>query len=158
MEVHSHTYVFLAQEFAPNFCQSPPLRRSLKLAPGRHQYDPTIFLSMSWSPGVVLVLIFLGAGALSVYATAQRQGRRPPGPRGLPFIGNILQIPKDKQWLVWDKWAKTYGGFHCFTGPSRVTDDDSFVPGDVVCFSILGSENIVLSSYEAATELLDSRG
>ena len=41
----------------------------------------------------------------------------PPGPRGLPLIGNELQIPRDKQWLCFDKWRKQYGNsesYHFF--------------------------------------------
>ena len=39
----------------------------------------------------------------------------PPGPKGLPFPGAILDVPalSDKPWLVYDKWFKKYGEF-CF--------------------------------------------
>jgi len=33
----------------------------------------------------------------------------PPGPRGLFWLGNSLQIPKDQQWLTFSKWAEEYG-------------------------------------------------
>ena len=32
----------------------------------------------------------------------------PPGPSGLPFIGNALQL-KDEQWLQFGAWRKKYG-------------------------------------------------
>ena len=32
----------------------------------------------------------------------------PPGPRGLPFLGNIFQIPKF-QWLKYMEWQKEFG-------------------------------------------------
>lgn len=34
-----------------------------------------------------------------------------PGPKGLFFIGNTFQIPKDRQWLLFDKWIHRYGSF-----------------------------------------------
>lgn len=33
----------------------------------------------------------------------------PPGPRPLPFIGNVFDIPKEAQWFTYDKWAAIYG-------------------------------------------------
>jgi len=33
----------------------------------------------------------------------------PPGPKGYPIIDNILDMPTDKAWRVFDKWSKTYG-------------------------------------------------
>ena len=33
----------------------------------------------------------------------------PPGPKGYPIIGNLLDLPINHQWLVYDEWKKTYG-------------------------------------------------
>ena len=33
----------------------------------------------------------------------------PPGPKGYPLIGNLLDMPITKPWLVYDEWRKTYG-------------------------------------------------
>jgi hypothetical protein len=34
----------------------------------------------------------------------------PPGPRGYPIIGNLLDLRAD-QWLKFTEWRKTYGQF-----------------------------------------------
>jgi hypothetical protein len=33
----------------------------------------------------------------------------PPGPRGLPILGNILQLPQSEQWKVYQEMTKEYG-------------------------------------------------
>ncbi|KAJ7098285.1 cytochrome P450 [Mycena epipterygia] len=85
---------------------------------------------------LVLCLSFLFIGLAR--RTRNLKGVHPPGPRGLPFIGNALQIPQDRQWLKWAEWKEKYG--------------------DVIKISILGTPAIILASMQAATDLLESRG
>jgi len=33
----------------------------------------------------------------------------PPGPKPLPIIKNILDMPSTYQWRTFDKWIKEYG-------------------------------------------------
>lgn len=33
----------------------------------------------------------------------------PPGPKGKPLIGNLLDIPAEEQWVQATKWAEEYG-------------------------------------------------
>lgn len=33
----------------------------------------------------------------------------PPGPKGYPVIGNILDLPTSHQWRTYAEWAKVYG-------------------------------------------------
>lgn len=36
----------------------------------------------------------------------------PPGPKGLPLIGNALNMPKTRVWLTFIEWGNTYGTSH----------------------------------------------
>lgn len=48
-----------------------------------------------------------------------KQGRKdnirglplPPGPKGYPIIGNLLDLPPDKPWVTFHEWSKIYGVF-----------------------------------------------
>ena len=58
---------------------------------------------------VVAVLLFLTT--VQAIRDHRRRGGLPypPGPRPLPIIGNLLDIPKQFSWLTYTKFAKTHG-------------------------------------------------
>ncbi|TBU37381.1 CyP450 monooxygenase [Dichomitus squalens] len=61
----------------------------------------------------------------------------PPGPKRLPILGNAHDIPLNKQWLTFQRWAEEHG--------------------DVVYLNLLGQSVVVLNSAQAITDLLDKR-
>ena len=60
------------------------------------------------------VLLAFLATAVLVFMRNRRNGRSPPGPRGLPLIGNALQIPLEEPRKVFAEWGRRWGAF-----PSR---------------------------------------
>nr|GAT51586.1 cytochrome P450 [Mycena chlorophos] len=61
----------------------------------------------------------------------------PPGPRRLPLIGNLFQMPTENVPLVFHDWAKVYG--------------------DIIYLAIPRRSFLILDSVAAATELLDKK-
>lgn len=40
----------------------------------------------------------------------------PPGPKRLPIIGNLLDMPRTLEWEVYHKWCKEFGETKSRTG------------------------------------------
>lgn len=63
---------------------------------------------------------FFGALLFLVACQAIRDYRRrgglpyPPGPRPLPIIGNLLDIPRKFSWLAYTNFSKTHGSQQLF--------------------------------------------
>lgn len=63
----------------------------------------------------------------------------PPGPPGEPLLGHLRVIPSDHPEYQYARWSKEYNS-------------------DVLHFSVLGRDIIVLNSVEAARDLMDKKG
>ena len=61
----------------------------------------------------------------------------PPGPKGLPFVGNLYQIPDTNPWRTFRKWHQKYGSVISVKSGSNIT--------------------IILGSHKAAKDLLETR-
>ncbi|KAH0580769.1 hypothetical protein H2248_002253 [Termitomyces sp. 'cryptogamus'] len=64
--------------------------------------------------------------------------KMPPGPTGLPLLGNVFQMPTVMPWLRFAEFSQKYG--------------------PVVSFNAAGHPVIVLNDHKSAYELLDRRG
>ncbi|KIJ64882.1 hypothetical protein HYDPIDRAFT_89513 [Hydnomerulius pinastri MD-312] len=86
-----------------------------------------------------LALFALSAWSLIQQKRRERVSRRelPPGPSGLPFFGNALQIRDGEPWKTYTEWATVYG--------------------DLVYVKLFKQGMIIINSEETAKELLEHR-
>ncbi|KDQ24006.1 hypothetical protein PLEOSDRAFT_1059179 [Pleurotus ostreatus PC15] len=62
----------------------------------------------------------------------------PPGPRRVPLLGNLFQLPRRNGWLQFKQWSKHFGS-------------------DILYLNVAGVSVIVLNSTDAANDLLSRR-
>ncbi|KAJ7638494.1 cytochrome P450 [Roridomyces roridus] len=91
----------------------------------------TVFLALD-----ILAIIGLLC-LLKRLLTPKQPHSLPPGPKGLPFVGNVLDMPSEREWITFNKWADTYG--------------------DICSVTVLGQPIIILNSTRVAVDLLDKR-
>ncbi|KIJ32790.1 hypothetical protein M422DRAFT_265423 [Sphaerobolus stellatus SS14] len=63
--------------------------------------------------------------------------RLPPGPKGLPLIGNVFDMPKEREWETLEKWAEEYG--------------------EIVHVKVFQTHTIYINSRRMAYELFERR-
>ncbi|KAF8510744.1 cytochrome P450 [Gautieria morchelliformis] len=80
---------------------------------------------------VITMLMYIVVMMLS------KKGPYPPGPRGLPFIGHILQVPTENTWKYFERLFHEYGS--------------------ITHLSLAGDHGVVLSDPVDAEELLGRR-
>ncbi|KAF9062871.1 cytochrome P450 [Rhodocollybia butyracea] len=69
--------------------------------------------------------------------TRRRHPPMPPGPKGWPVIGNLLDLPPTHGWEVFSDWGKKWG--------------------DLLSVSAFGTTVIVINSYKRCQEMLDKK-
>ncbi|KAK7688877.1 hypothetical protein QCA50_007568 [Cerrena zonata] len=87
--------------------------------------------------GLTLALISVVTYILYVRYVHNRLCRYQPGPRPLPFFGNILQLPMEYQERRMMEWGKTFG--------------------DIIYARFFSTHTIVINSPKVAHELLEKR-
>ena len=61
----------------------------------------------------ILVLVSSIVVFLAIRDYQKRQGLPyPPGPRPLPLIGNLFDVPKEFSWLTYARLSEKYGKVH----------------------------------------------
>ncbi|OCH85972.1 cytochrome P450 monooxygenase [Obba rivulosa] len=88
--------------------------------------------------------LFLTAALILIFRRAKQHSleseeaiRLPPGPKPIPILGNVHQLPQEYQQRTFGEWGRTYG--------------------DVVYAHLFRTPAIVLNSLRAARDLMDKR-
>lgn len=66
-----------------------------------------------------LAFVLLSLLIIKAFFLKAKTPRLPPGPKGLPLVGNILDMPSEKEWLTFAKWGELYGDLQRHYTPSK---------------------------------------
>ena len=88
--------------------------------------------SLTFLASLFSVLLFF-ASIWAIHAHRRHGGLPyPPGPRPLPILGNLLDVPKDFSWLAYTRLSKTYGAGTSLLSKNAPSDSNargySFIP------------------------------
>lgn len=104
--------------------------------------------------------VLVVSSCVAVFLHILRRRRRalpyPPGPKGLPIIGNALDMPSKNPCLTYSQWGEKYGMcFPYLIGCVRCIL--GAIDSDIVHANSLGIHVIVLNSAKAVHELFEKR-
>ncbi|KAJ3534660.1 hypothetical protein NM688_g7102 [Phlebia brevispora] len=117
--------------------QSPPRKKQKRAEVQKNTLDG--MSSYAIEPKTALVVLTLGFivyGALSSLWAYHYRSKMPPGPRGLPFFGNLFQLTKE-QWLLYAEWKEQYGS--------------------IFSLDLAEQPVVVVNDFQTAADLVDRR-
>ncbi|EIM85912.1 cytochrome P450 [Stereum hirsutum FP-91666 SS1] len=91
---------------------------------------------LTWS-FLLLCLVLILFKALGYLRPSSDGNELPPGPRPLPIIGNVFDLPTKQVWSEFAKWTDTYG--------------------PIISVSALGQRIVIINSLSIARDLLEKR-
>ncbi|KAF8519800.1 cytochrome P450 [Hysterangium stoloniferum] len=94
-----------------------------------------------WTPSVPGTALLIGVIAVvSVWTRCIFLSKRlplPPGPKPLPLLGNLFNMPRSREYEIYTEWREKYG--------------------DIVHMEVLGKHIIIINSVDVANDLLERR-
>lgn len=101
-----------------------------------------------------IILLLLGTLVVSRLLRKRPLGPLPPGPRGLPLVGSVLDIPMTYQWLHFSNWSQRWG--ECSVIDSNLPTSKTS-SGDIISFSMLGQQYVIVNSAQTALDMLEKK-
>jgi hypothetical protein len=101
----------------------------------------------------VLGLVLVVFGATLLNKSRGPLGKLPPGPRGIPILGNVPQLIGQK-WLTFTALKEKYGAS---VNTTVVKLDADLTTGPIVYLNAAGQHIVVLNTITAAAEVLDRK-
>ncbi|RAO66226.1 uncharacterized protein BHQ10_002238 [Talaromyces amestolkiae] len=92
----------------------------------------------------IVLLLLSGFLFFAVWQSRKSSSKLPPGPRGLPLIGNIHQAPRRDPWKTFNLWAEEYGPIFSLKYGQRIV-------------IVLGSHKTASDLFSARTKIYSSR-
>jgi len=81
----------------------------------------------------------------------------PPGPKPKTFIGNLCDAPQKREWETYTEWAEKYGESSSLNSSYHTQANILRLLGPIVHVRTWGQSTIVLNTYKAVSDLLESR-
>ena len=75
----------------------------------------------------------------------------PPGPKGLPLLANLMDLPRLQPFVTFAKWGEIYG--ISIPAPSTSGSSDLYA-GGIVHINVLGNSIIILNDAKHAIDML----
>ncbi|KAF9484052.1 cytochrome P450 [Pholiota conissans] len=85
-----------------------------------------------------IALLFLSGVLVKKALSRPSAAPLPPGPRGWPLLGNLLDMPTSREWLTFADWGRKWG--------------------DIVSISMFGHCMVVVNSMQMAIDMLEKEG
>jgi hypothetical protein len=140
-----------------SFQSEPPMTLDINVAGAIHSLNSLSHNSFSplLTPWLGLIATFV---VILVAQYVRSPWRRvPPGPKGLPIIGNALQL-QNKGWMFESVCKQKFGSSNPVFFADSNSSDLLIQPSEHIMYlNALGQPIIVLHSLKAAFELLDRR-
>lgn len=116
-------------------------------------------MTIALSTPLLLALTSLLAvcGLLRSRSKSKGTSPLPPGPRAIPLLGNILQLPLEHQHKTFAKWGQKFGMPSKTESPSLLISLNIRDSGDFIFAKFFTTPVLILNSLAVAQDLLENR-